>query len=186
MRWLNRSTLKCVERASPSTMAARYPADVPFVDGDGNAASNAAWVANPDLSGWDGVAQYWQTLDGDTPREMNAAEKAVRLEEHRTRIRYALIADFESYVTSHYSPDKENRLRALLEEAHRLGLTARAAYIQTGFTWGDSVSTYYSDKLSEIAGKLTVADLDSVVWDFSQYDATDPGVTWTAAVAING
>lgn len=60
--WINRTTVEYIERASPSVMATRYPADVPFVNpGNGNAQSNAAWIHNPSLAAVEGLPhRYWQ------------------------------------------------------------------------------------------------------------------------------
>lgn len=72
--WLIRSTLKLV-RASPSGMLERYPANGPFVDGSGNAQSNAFALRNPDTSavdGWD--SKYW-ILTGDVLTLMDQAAR---------------------------------------------------------------------------------------------------------------
>ena len=68
-RWLNRSTKQAIARANPTEMAQRYPADAPFVGGDGNAISNDAWIHLPDLSAVDGFANYYwitQAFPDDT------------------------------------------------------------------------------------------------------------------------
>ena len=74
--WLHRTTKKWVNRASPATMAARFPADTPFVDGSGNAVSNTDWIFKPDLSAVVGfMSKYW-IITGDAVTLMTPGERA--------------------------------------------------------------------------------------------------------------
>lgn len=72
--WLNRTSLELVS-LSPSQMLVRYPADAPFIDGGGNAQSNAAWLHNPDLTPVTGVPNKYWVLTGDILSEMDQAAK---------------------------------------------------------------------------------------------------------------
>jgi hypothetical protein len=73
--WLNRAEVTLVNLSPAADMAKRYPADAPFVGGDGNAISNAAWLWDPDLTAVGGVPEKYWVLTGDVVSEMDQASK---------------------------------------------------------------------------------------------------------------
>lgn len=62
--WLIRSTKQYIPRQSPSKMAAQYGGS--FVNGEGNAVSNATAIYQPDLSQVDGYPSKYWVVTGDT------------------------------------------------------------------------------------------------------------------------
>lgn len=80
--WLNRTTKEFIPRLSPSKMTSRHPADGPFVDGSGNAVSNAKWIWRPDVSAVGAfLSKYW-IITGDVVTLMDqAARDAVDAQE---------------------------------------------------------------------------------------------------------
>jgi len=78
MPWVNRTSLIDIE-ASPSTMAGRFPADVPFIDGAGLAASNVVWLWAPSGSANAAIVASvivkYRKIAGDVLSEMTPAEK---------------------------------------------------------------------------------------------------------------
>lgn len=78
MSWLNRTADNFVPRMSPSDMAGAFPNDAPFIDGEGVAASNAAWIFSPDLTAVAGFdVKYWvrQASPVDTVTLKNQAAR---------------------------------------------------------------------------------------------------------------
>ena len=74
MAWLNRTT-KQLTQSDATDMAAQFSGV--FVDGSGNAISNADWIFQPDLSGVTGIPSKYWIITGDVVSEMDAAAKAV-------------------------------------------------------------------------------------------------------------
>ncbi len=71
--WVNRATSQHISGPSPADMTARFGGV--FVDGGGNAASNADWLWSPDLTGVAGFStQYW-VVSGDTVTLMDQAAR---------------------------------------------------------------------------------------------------------------
>ena len=73
MAWLNRNT-KQLTNSSASDMASQFSGV--FVDSNGNAASNATWIFQPDFSSVVGVPSIYWIITGDVITEMDAAAKA--------------------------------------------------------------------------------------------------------------
>jgi hypothetical protein len=56
-------------------MAKQFPADVPFVDGSGNAVSNTNWIFKPDLSAVTGFPPKYWIIAGDVVTLMDSAAR---------------------------------------------------------------------------------------------------------------
>lgn len=72
--WLVRATKETFESAAPSDMAARYGGT--WVDGNGNAVTNALGIFRPDLSLVTGFASKYWLLVGDLVTLMTAPQRA--------------------------------------------------------------------------------------------------------------
>ncbi len=131
-----------------------------------------------------GVPDYWRKVDGDTVREWTDAEKLTDIATHKQRKFGELVGAVNVYGIEHYSEVDEMRLSVRLEEAHRLGLTNRAAYITTAMTWRDSVLSEYGARAATIFAATTIEAIEAVSMDFSSFDVSDPGVTLTVALGI--
>ena len=75
MRWLHRTSISVVDRASPSTMAERF--GLVFTNPDGSAVGNAEWILEPDTSLVDGQPTIYWIVTGDVVTLMDAAARAV-------------------------------------------------------------------------------------------------------------
>ena len=72
--WLHRTDKTFLDRVSPNDMKLRFPALV-FVDGNGNAESNATWLFGPDLTAVAGFASKYWNIVGDVVSLMSQAER---------------------------------------------------------------------------------------------------------------
>jgi len=142
------------------------------------------WIHAPDLSGVERVPRHWWRIDGDTVREATAKEKLDAIEEHRARRIRELKIAVNRYGEAHYSERDEMRLSLRLEEAHRLGLANRAAFIQRAFAWRDAVLADYAQRYAALAAADTIEALDGVSMEFSAHDADDPRIDLTAALGV--
>lgn len=109
---------------------------------------------------------------------MLAALKANRIRECEV--------EADQYIQSEHGYDinrqlsLQNRLRA----AEKDGLTDREAYIQQLPDWTDTVIAHYRVKRADIIACGTAAAVAAVTWDFSQFNASDPGVSIDGALDI--
>ena len=91
--WVNRTTKQHISGASPGAMAERFGGV--FTDADGNAASNAEWIGNADLTAVSGHPPKHWTITGDVisllPNDegqrdvIDAAEAQAALESDRAQ-----------------------------------------------------------------------------------------------------
>ncbi len=99
--------------------------------------------------------------------------------------------DCNQYILKHYSYGRQNTFKAkYLQIVDELSFNS-ANYTQTEIdtmnqakarilavnSWIDSVLDYYYTTLNSIKNATTVADVQAIAWDFSQFDSTDPLVT---------
>jgi len=134
--WLNRTTNKYIVRKDPTSMALAYPADMPFIDGVGNAQSNSAWIWNPDLLAVVPFhSKYW-IITGDVVTLMNlAARDAVdaqevsdRLDEEKTEAKITYDGEINITALALIIMDELNILRALHSLPDRAPAQIKAAY----------------------------------------------------------
>ncbi len=183
--WLNRATLEQVN-LSPAKMARRFPADAPFVDAEGLAISNAAWLYAPDLAAVSRVGRRFWILDGDVVREMTTAEKNARVARWKALRLDELKAAANDYgVEQGFDEILELRLSVLHIRARLDGLTNRAAHIGSAVAWQAQILGHYRAKMGEIVTARTFADVQAVAWNFAQFDASRPDVTVASALAIS-
>lgn len=133
----------------------------------------------------DAIPARWLVVEAGGVREASANEKAAQLDAYRAERVATLVAEVNAYGTAQgYDADTEHRLAVRREEAARLGLVNRAAHIQTAIDWRESVMAHYGAARAALAAAATVAAVDAVTWDFSQFTASNPGVSVTSALAI--
>ena len=87
----------------------------------------------------------------------------------------------QSYILSRYDPPKQASLNALLTEAAILGYQNRIGYIAGALAWIKSVIAHYYTKSDAITAAATVQAVEDVTWDFTSFNASDPGITLRAA-----
>lgn len=126
----------------------------------------------------------WQAQGGI----VEDGEEIVSLEDRRTQAYLRLSQQYESFVnvTCGYTPgwlSKAKELQAQAEiiladptstTAQTEAATQLVALMATLRAWDNTISDYYMNKSNEIMGS---DDPASVVWDFSQFQATDPVIT---------
>ena len=74
MSWLNRTTKRFILRNSPSSMEKSFP-PLTFIDGNGFPASNAEWIADPDISAVTGFETKYWIITGDSVTLMDQASR---------------------------------------------------------------------------------------------------------------
>ena len=125
-----------------------------------------------------------RVIVGEVLREMTTAEKdanvAVYIAACKARLRDAV----NQYGEEHYPNDVEFRLYFRINEAARKGLTNRETHIQTAISWSDTVIAEWVGRNIALSAATTYAEAMAVSLDFSSFDASDPGVTVSSALAI--
>jgi len=127
------------------------------------------------------IPREFRTWDGSAIVEMSAAEKFPLIKAARIR---ALVAEVNRVGGINYPPETEARLRCMREEAYRRGLANRAAYIETGFAWQDTMLAVYIQRRALLAAAGDLAALDAVSLDLSSFEPTDPAVSVTSALMM--
>ena len=125
-----------------------------------------------------GLDVHWMAPEYDTPENRAIVEDvianyttlavAVAAAECLSKINQAVNA----YICSHYDLGTQASLQAIYVQP----TTPQAAkdLLLTVWDWAQSVLVYYYAQKAEITAS---PDPVAVTWDFSQFDATDPGVT---------
>ena len=134
--WLNRTTKQYLTNRSPSDMAIIFSTDVPFIDGFGGAASNLAWILDPDISAVTGFnSRYWEiigdivSLKSQTERDtIDVAVAATALASDRTvnKARYENEKALKAIVL--LMLDEINILRAQHSLSDRTPAQAKTAF----------------------------------------------------------
>lgn len=148
----------------------------------------AEWLVNPDLSALDGVPRkYWKVV-GDAVVEMDATEKesvdAVELLVAKLEKVYAMKDTLTAYVARHYDEGTQRTMIAYLAEAAGDGKPNRRNYIKTSLDWVQTCIVHFYMKKGEVEAATTAASVDAVALALAAFDATDPGITVSGALAI--
>jgi hypothetical protein len=96
----------------------------------------------------------------------------------RTAIATQLRKDVGAYIYSHYDAGTQSSLNGLL--AKRSTSDAIRDAIDTVVTWIETVLGYYYGKKAAI---YAAANPETVVWEFNQFDGSDPNVTLSGFVS---
>jgi len=149
--------------------------------------SPASWIINPDLSGVDGIAEYYWKTVGDNVVEMDAGEKttvdAVRLSDAKTTRQAYLRDRGTSYQEERYSAGDQNILRTLFSESQGLRPN-RALYIKPWNIWVDEVATEVKTQVASVDSQTTVNDVNAVVLDEATLTSNDPLITVDDALGV--
>ena len=102
-----------------------------------------------------------------------------------------LKTDCNKYILLHYSYAEQNTFKTkfsqIIDELtnnYNNYTSEQITQLQTAKSrllevqkWIESILNYYYSKLDEIKNAADLATLDTIAWDFSQFDSTDPQVT---------
>lgn len=89
------------------------------------------------------------------------------------------------YIYQHYPQEKQQSIVLLLMLANLQGLTNRFNYLMQAVDWVmNQVLGHHYEKAAEFAACTTVEELNAVVGNFQQFDAIDPLVGLSDAIAI--
>jgi hypothetical protein len=133
------------------------------------------WYHNPDLSKLQGVPEkYWKDDGSGKIVEMDAGEKAVvdtvLLDTAKTKAVMRLSLDCNDYVESKYKPAKQVYMVMLYCKALQDRDVTKQDEMKQFVTWMETVCGYDDAKVAEINACKTVKAVESVTWDFSQFD----------------
>ena len=87
-------------------------------------------------------------------------------------------------IYRHYSTGQQVSLSLFLSEARHAGLANRVAYIEPGVAWLDSGFSQHDATDDEIDTQTTIAGINAVTWDYTDFEATDPLIKIRSARAI--
>ena len=102
-----------------------------------------------------------------------------------------LETDCHNYIISHYPETRQHTFKAkfmqIIDELTNNSssytqeqldaLTSAKSRLLAAMNWVDQVLDYFYTKLDEIKSSPDIPTLTNISWDFSQFDASDPGVT---------
>lgn len=168
------------ERDSNGFLLRAYSVNTPNYDTDD-------WLVNPDLSGVEGVAEYYWKVTGTPPggavEEMNQAEKdvvdAARLATAKTIMKPSLAAAGDAYVSQRYP--NWAQLDVLYIDAVR-DRPNRWGYLIPYMKWREKVSAEVKVKQDAVDAATDADDAYAIALDTTTLDAEDPGVTVGAAI----
>lgn len=146
------------------------------------------WIHNPDMSAVEGVpVRYWKIVLEDV-YAMSQAERvaldAPELPTFKAQRKDVIRRDMLSYVNGKYDPTTFAILNSLDADALDSGLTNRAAYIDDMRDWIISLIQQQDTYGAAIDACTTWEAIEAIVWDFSSFESSDPGITPSGALAI--
>lgn len=111
-----------------------------------------------------------------------AAQKAVIIPALKTASQSYILGD--NATVGRYEQFCIQQLVILSVDANARGLTNRSLYVAHLFTWLESIMTYTNTTALAIQAAPDEPTLSSTIWDYAQFNATDPLITVPAALAI--
>jgi len=144
------------------------------------------WVINPELSAVKGVPVKLWVLEGNKVRKMSQLEEVqtylpVEIEKAARQLGFEL----ELYIDQHYDAGQKASLTAAWVEGGLKGYQKRVARIEQVWTWVKAVIDYFYAVVRQMMGARSFAQLESIKWDFSAFDAGDPLVSVAEVKQIN-
>lgn len=151
----------------------------------------AEWLINPDLSGVQGVPDYYWKVVGDSVVEMDAAEKAAvdaaRLQKVKEVCLAKLSKDLNDFVESRYDIGAKISILSLylMAKEYVPPKINRANYLKQALAWGESVIAYFAAKAGAIMAAPDIASVEAVTWDCeADLGPSDPLVRLPVAMNI--
>lgn len=146
------------------------------------------WIHNPDLSAVDGVpVRYWK-ITGSVITEMSQAEKvaldAPDLATFKLSAKDQIRREMLTYIDGKYDSTTFSIINALELGAQADSLTNRRAYLDDLRAWVITLIQQQDTLNASIDACTTLEAIEAVVWDFSSFDASNPGITPSDAIAI--
>ena len=96
------------------------------------------------------------------------------IEEQRSAMVAQIRVDAEFYIMKHYNLTEQVLMHSLFLDPATT--TEDKTAIRSVGTWTKSVMVYVLQKIAEIKAASTTEELTNALWDFSQFDATNPHV----------
>jgi len=90
------------------------------------------------------------------------------------------------YINGRYEKETQINLTRLLDESVNKGYSDRRDYIQPWSSWVESVKEYVNNKMDDIDNASDLSSLESITWDFSTFDSSDPEINIKDALGLSG
>lgn len=155
----------------------------------------ALWLINP--PGLDTLlasavpVKYWKVVSDDLA-EMTQPEKDV-VDTNAASVAAMILAlqdqidtDVSNYIQTRYTVTQQVTFVKIYVDCIRKKLIPRLEYIQNFFDWTDTVIAYGDSLKNQVATFTSLTQASLLVEDFAQFNATDPNITRTGAMAITG
>jgi hypothetical protein len=135
--------------------------------------------------------RYWKVV-GDDLAEMTQPEKDV-VDTNAASVAAMISAlqdqidnDVSNYVLTRYTVTQQISFTKIFADGIRKKLIPRVEYIQQFFDWVDTVVAYGNSLKTQVATFTSLTQASSLVEDFTPFNATDPNITTTNAMAMIG
>jgi vacuolar-type H+-ATPase subunit C/Vma6 len=154
-----------------------------------------SWLINP--PGLDALligaipTRYWKIVDDDLA-EMDQTEKDA-VDTNATNVAAMILAlqdqidfDVSNYILTRYTTTQQVSFTKLYVDGLRKKLIPRVEYVQGFFDWVDTVVAYGDSLKTQVAAYTSLTQAETLVKDFTPFNATDPNITTTNAMTIIG
>ncbi len=120
--------------------------------------------------------------DGTLIGHYTVAENTTEIRKVRTNDMWL---DLTRYVEGRYPPTIQRAVNALLGASQASASAARVAEAAKMGDWIETVFAEFYSKVTSLDEASTLAAIAAITWDFTTFDATDPGVTISGILNIS-